>query len=160
MDITTILSIITAISTSTFASLAVYKHLTRPRLKITGYRKEENGDIIFYAKVARKGKKVAKGCEAKIQINNHRYNGVWLGSWSEKQDIHTSDEFQLFSVDKVHETITFPTGIVPRVNQPISNYRDKNLEIVVASENAESESDKKTISDIMQSAVEVSSNKI
>lgn len=153
MDIATILSIITAISTSTFASLAVYKHWTRPRLKITGYRKEESGDIIiFYVKVTRKGKKVAKGCEAKIQVNNYRYNGRWMGSWSEKQNIHTSDEFQLFSIDKVHETISFPTLIPEDVNQPIGDYRDKNLEIVVTSENAESGSDKKTISEICDKA--------
>ena len=140
--------------------LRIYERLTRPRLKITVYRKEENGDtIIFYCEVTIKGKKPAKSCKAEIRVNNYRYNGLWKRSWEEKQDIPISEELQLFSINKVQKTITFPIGYErPIMDKPLSDYIDKNLKIVVTSENADSASDEKTISDIMQSAVEVSSN--
>lgn len=155
MDIGTIIGIITAISTSTFAFLAVYKHLTRTRLKIAGYEKIEREDgAVFSAVVARKGKKAAKGCEAHIQVNNLLYEGQWA-NWDVKQDIHTSEELQLFRINKVQETITFLPAITPRMaDLPLSDYRDKNLEIVLTSENADGASDKKTIYEIICHAKE------
>ena len=149
MDIITIFSIITAISTSTFALLAVYKYWTRPRLKITGYGKTEStGVISFYAEVTRKGRRIAKRCLTQIQVSNYRYNGMWENGYT-KQDIYTSEKLLLFNIDKAQKTIIFLGDIKPEfITRPISDYRDKNLEIVVTSENTESVSDKKTISQI------------
>jgi hypothetical protein len=153
MDIATILGLVTAVSTCAFASLAIYNHMTRTRLKIVGYRKMKYKDITYYsAVIKRKGKMAAKGCRAQVQINDYRYNATWPSSWNTEQDILESEELELFNIDEVQGKITFMIGNNLMRDLPLDEHKNKILKIVVTSENADGTSDRKTVSEIMRLA--------
>jgi len=113
--------ILTAIFTGIFAFIAVsgaiYKIITKPRLKFGKFVKKENNCYYLIVKKNKRGK-TAKNCRCRLRLGkDYNADSRWGSSRLKECDIHNEEYLRLFAIE-------------PSAPGPFSKIKPKSVELL------------------------------
>lgn len=137
------------------AIIKLPRYLTRPKLKIQGILKKEepDGTIEWYVNVIKHGKGLAEECSTALKLDKYTpFTTYWFGFTPTRPiSISIRQSAKAFLFAAKDKEIMFREATSSYVwKNSLNNIEDLLLEVTVASKNAEGDTTRKKISEIME----------